>query len=201
MKKAAVLAAVSLAVTLCSVDSATASILETTGTFGNNVYQIWSNSGINWNDANAEATSQIFNGQSGHLATITSLAEDTFLETLRNSVTVSPPELWVGGFQQPGSPEPGDGWMWVNGDGPIDPTNLGPNYANWLGGEPNDLGGEDFLAIGLSGQFGWNDEQALGNIGGFVVEYDNAAIPEPTTLIVWCLLGLCGTGVIWRRPH
>jgi hypothetical protein len=119
-------------------------------------------------------------GVPGHLATITTAEEDAFLHGLRAGV--SPPEVWVGGFQDqidlipPCTPEPSCGWTWVNGEGPID-----DGYTNWLDAEPNDNtgeGSENFLGIALGGAFGWNDEGALGNIGGYIVEFSTpASIP------------------------
>lgn len=213
MKRSTVVAALSFTVSgLILVNVSSASILEATGMYSGNVYQIWSERGIAWDAANLEATGlPPINGQPGHLATITSAAEDNFIEALRNTVNVTPEELWIGGFQPLGSPEPGGNWQWVNGEGPIPGTNPPPGgspYANWLplnGGEPNDSPDgavtpdeEQFLGIAWAGNFGWNDEGALANIGGYVVEFDGAAIPEPATFIVWGLLGLCGIGVLRR---
>ena len=149
-------------------------------------YEVIIADAITWNDANAAATSSIFMGQSGHLATITSLGEDIFVENLRAAALgtsgFADSEAWIGGFQPAGSTEPGGGWAWVNGEGL-----LADGYTNWAGGEPNDVGGgEGFLAIGLNGLFGWNDEGNLGGIGGYVVEY-SLPVPEPTTVT---LLGL-----------
>lgn len=109
----------------------------------------------------------------GHLATITSSGEDAFIEELRVEANVHPYELWVGGFQN--SPPCGSedcNWTWVNGEGLF-------VYTNWQSGEPNDSGGEEqYLGIGLGNVPGWNDERRLGNIGGYVVEYD---VPIPAT--------------------
>lgn len=124
---------------------------------------------ISWNAADVAANAMIFMGVSGHLATITSAAEDQFVDTLRQSTpginlsgSFPNSELWVGGFQPPGSAEPGGGWQWVNAEGPFPGNNLGPIYANWLGGEPNNVGiGEAHLAIGIRNQFGWNDEHQI----------------------------------------
>jgi hypothetical protein len=109
----------------------------------------------------------------GHLASITSAAENAFVYSL-----VSPdPTLWVlegatgngigpwlGAFQPPGSPEPGGGYQWVDGEPFV--------YTNWAPWEPSNgvgspgnagLGIEDrihfFGSGGLIGS-GWNDYPA-----------------------------------------
>lgn len=142
-------------------------------------YETISAPGITWNDArDAVDALPPFNGVQGHLATITSEAEDEFIEfSVRQPAGLSPPEAWVGGLQPAGSPV-GEDWSWYNGEGAIATSdNPLPSYSNWLSGEPNDSGGsESYLAIGLGGQYGWNDEGALSLIGGYIVEYD---APKP----------------------
>jgi len=116
-----------------------------------------------------------------HLATITSGDENAFVDTLRRDEltagTITRPEVWLGGLQPPGSAV-GLNWKWVNNEGAISTFQQDlPTYSNWLGGEPNDANlGESYLAIGLGNNAGWNDEGALGNIGGFIVEWD---VPLP----------------------
>src|SRR5687767_6182351 len=88
--------------------------------FGNNAYEYVLAGGISWNAANAAAIGSTFSGQSGHLATITSAAENAFIDLIVNSGT----EAWIGGFQPPGSPEPAGNWQWVNGEGLF-------TYTNW----------------------------------------------------------------------
>ncbi len=208
MMKNLLVATITLLCLTCS-SVVQASIQEVQGSFGLNVYQVHAfqvppDADKNWATANTIAQSLTFNGVSGHLATITSAAEDSFVNSLRldsgtNKGGFANSELWIGGFQPAGSPEPGGGWTWVNGEGAIPGTNAGPGYANWGGGEPNDVGGgEGFLAIGLNGFNVWNDEGNLGGIYGFVVEYDGA-IPEPASIAVWSFLGLTVTGSCWWR--
>ncbi len=122
---------------------------------------------------------------SGHLATITSSGEDSFIEGRRQAtgLSASQGEAWVGGSTDSlCTPVPGCGWSWVNGEGVISTMQVPlavSSYSNWLGGEPNNVGaGEKHLGIGLNGQFGWNDEGNLGNIGGYVIEYD---VPIPAS--------------------
>jgi hypothetical protein len=150
---------------------------------GGHVYQIYTAAGIDWCAANDQANAMVLhvNGQDihGHLATLTSKPEDDFVEALRGNVG----ELWVGGYQtpivcpwsvvSPPTMPAGSGWTWVNGEGAFAGDNHSLTYANWHTGEPNDNNNteERYLGIGLQGS-DWNDEAALGNIAGFVVEYD-----------------------------
>jgi len=121
--------------------------------------------GTDWNTAEALAKLEFFSGVQGHLATITSADENTFIDTLR---PMAAGELWVGGFQVPCENPEEDfdcGWEWINGEGPFD-------YTNWSAGEPNNLGGmEDHLGIFLGSQLGWNDEGNFNNIRGIMVEF------------------------------
>ncbi|NNL47892.1 MAG: C-type lectin domain-containing protein [Acidimicrobiia bacterium] len=144
------------------------------------IYQVYEADGISWEDADAFAKSVVINDVAGHLATITSEGEDAFIDMLRNQAVLHPPEAWVGGEQLDGSTEPGAGWVWINSEGPIATPDVPlPSYSNWLPGEPNDQNTETYLAVGLRGEFGWNDEQALGNIGGFIVEFDAVTTIDP----------------------
>ena len=177
---------------LLSANAANAGpILSASGTFGGSNYDIYSyeaGDDRSWDTAKTFATSV-----GGYLATITSLDEDSYIYSL--ATALFPPEAWaeawVGGSQTPGTTTATANWFWENAEGAIDGTNAGPNYANWLAGEPNDFGGpgaEQFLAINLLGEFVWNDEGNIPSIGGFVVE---SAVPEPSALIL-LTLGLVG---------
>lgn len=156
------------------------------GDFQGHHYQVVIDRGTNyanaqdaWNAASAAASASMYMGVYGHLATITSFGEDDFIESLRSGL--SPAEAWVGGSTDSScTPVPGCGWMWVNGEGAISTFQvpLALVYHNWLDDEPNNQGTERYLGVGLGGQFGWNDEQARGNIGGYVIEFD---VPIPAT--------------------
>lgn len=155
-------------------------VLKVQEDFEGRVYQVYAADRITWQQANTFAENLIIDGEVGHLATITSQVEDETIDRLRNKAMLNRPEAWVGGKQSDGSNEPGGGWMWINSEGPISTSSFPlPSYSNWLSDEPNDLNVEKFLGVGLRGEFGWNDEQALGNIGGFVVEFDAGTLIEP----------------------
>jgi hypothetical protein len=170
------------------------------GDFDRRHYQVFKANGISWVDAQECLAGKKYEGVPGHLATLTSQAEDEFVNKLRRksfdgSGGLTRPEVWVGGFQESCAagvaPEklPSCGWKWVNDEGPISTPGFQlPSYSNWLGGEPNDNTGpnsEQHLAIGLRNEFGWNDEGALGNIGGYIVEYDTAS----NVSVIECIQG------------
>ena len=89
--------------------------------------------GITWIEANRRAIAA-----GGHLATITSKAENDFVFALAdqpecwNRMDGGPWLMgpWIGGVQAEGAPEPNGGWQWVTGE-PFE-------FANWRPGDPND---------------------------------------------------------------
>jgi hypothetical protein len=154
--------------------------------FGSHYYEFIAASGTTWTSADTAALGLSYLGLPGHLATLTSAAEDTAI-----AVNWTGGEYYVGGYQAPPTEtNAAAGWTWVHGEGPF-------GYTNWLSGEPNDYygaGSEQYLAIGLSPIYGWNDEGNLGNVAGYVVEYE--AVPEPGTL---SLVGLGLASVLRSR--
>jgi hypothetical protein len=118
--------------------------------------------------------------QGGHLATISSAQENTFIYNCAlavpgafngNAINAGP---FLGGYQPPNSVEPGGGWRWV--------TSEPWAFSNWLGGQPDnftgcgDLSGEHHLQF-IYGSSGWNDMSANATCYGrcnpsFVIEWD-----------------------------
>lgn len=103
-----------------------------------------------WAEARADAETRSFAGFQGHLATITSAQEHDFIV---NNILIEG-DVWIGGFQPPGTAEPAAGFQWVTGE-PF-------SYTNWADGEPNNAfgdGEEDALILRNfdgDGVF-WND--------------------------------------------
>jgi len=97
----------------------------------------------------------------GHLATLTSAAENAFV------ATISTPEfLNIGGIQDPNACEPGCGWQWITGE----PW----NYTAWASGQPENFsgqfGGQDHLSWTQSG---WHDASDCPPYtgSGFIIEW------------------------------
>ena len=123
--------------------------------------------GISWTDAKTAAESRTFAGVQGHLATIASQAENDFIRgNFLTAIRVD--EYWIGGFQPPGSPEPGGNWQWVTGET--------FSFTDWGPGEPNDNfgAGEDGLHFfNDASPPQWNDlTRNSTRPQGYIVEYD-----------------------------
>jgi hypothetical protein len=178
-----------------------------TGVGGNgHYYQVVAVSeAVSWG---AAQTSAVAGG--GYLATITSPAENDFVYTLANAVPGAWGSTvlleygpWLGGFQPPGSPEPGGGWVWVSGEAFA--------YTNWnTATEPNNLGGvEDKLHFHAvwAPPGTWNDLQTSGEgrIFGYLVERECPPGVTCPTVSEWGLIAMglltvaAGAVVVLRR--
>lgn len=104
---------------------------------------------MNWEDARIRA--EVLGG---HLATITSQAENDFVMPL--CLAGGGPSSWLGGKRI------GKSWTWVTGE----PW----SFANWAPGEPNNTNGMEFYLLNWFGSPQWNDG---GNYPGtFIVEWE-----------------------------
>jgi hypothetical protein len=100
-----------------------------------------------WTEARDNASQR-----GGHLVTITSAAENAFIQTNLPSVTApdgSYTWAWLGAYQDSDDQEPGE-FSWVTGE-PWD-------WTNWSPGNPsNDGGFEDYVITDGTGYGVWND--------------------------------------------
>ncbi len=145
---------------------------------GNNRYfqAVCAPKGINWADAEALAVAH-----GGHLAAITSAAENNFVFHLidepkfwQNTSYASRPSSmgpWLGGVKKPNSTKEGGSWQWLEGNGSF-------NYTAWVPGQPDNgrgSGGEDrvhFMGSGANHrQPTWNVLDHGQTTLGFVVEF------------------------------
>jgi len=148
-------------------------------------YEVVAAQNIPWINAEEDALTMYYAGLEGHLVTLTSQAEDTFVGTLaQNTQLPGAGEVWAGGYQNPANEQvAGDGWTWVNNEGTFPGVDSTTPFANWNPGEPNDAGGpgsEQFLGLNLNGSDvgGFNDEGNLYYISGYVVEFDPSTVPS-----------------------
>jgi len=175
--------------------------------FNGHEYEVIILPDISWSAAQTNAQSL---GSGWDLAAITSASEQAFINSLIIPATnpTGVVQYWVGGFQTPGSDEPGGNWQWINGEGQF--WNNGPLtgvYSNWGLGEPNNNtglnhpSGQNHLALDNRYGWGWddNDQYVIGYVRGYVAERSNP-VPEPSTLLFLCS-GLClaGVGLLRKR--
>jgi hypothetical protein len=154
-------------------------------------------SGITWNDAKTVAENSTHLGMKGHLATVTSADENSFIvNNLGGPSAVN--RFFLGGFQPAGSLEPAGNWQWVTGET--------WSFTNWAPGEPNNTysGGAIFNSQATSTSeevlhfypngVNWNDVPLMSGWGGYIVEYEPST-PVPLPGAIW-LLGSGLVGII-----
>ena len=130
-----------LGIAICMVGLHAASALRADATpllFGSNYYEFvqvpqpFTGSNNAWATADAAAAASVFNSLSGHLATITSQAENDFLLGLVSGSFSGFAGAWLGGKAPDGwlvGPETGQGFSYTNWGG-IEPNNAGYAYMN-----------------------------------------------------------------------
>jgi alpha-tubulin suppressor-like RCC1 family protein len=123
-------------------------------------YQFYSNA-TSWQSARGYAISLTYQGSIGHLANVTSAAENSFISSLGN-------RGWIGARR-----DSSQTFRWF--DGPEAGQTL--TFTSWSQGEPNNCcGGEPFIESAGS----WNDNGGMGETFGYFVEFEPA--PDPVQM-------------------
>ncbi|MEH0020135.1 MAG: lectin-like protein [Desulfobacter sp.] len=146
---------------------------------------------LSWQTAKALAENMTFQGFSGHLATVTSNIENTFVSSssVWSDTSVS---VWLGA-------EYHGEWTWVTGEE--------WNYTNWNAGSPNNLsspGGDYLLYFERHSRGKWGDAYtSYFEMTGFIVEYGiaSAPVPEPGTMILFGMGCLGFARVLRKKRH
>lgn len=127
--------------------------------FNGHYYKYYSNK-LTWSNAKTYCENL-----GGHLATLTTAEENSFVQT-----SVYSGACWIGATD-----EATEGtWVWVTGE----PW----SYTNWKSGEPNNDSNEDYLEL----TSGWNDNKGSATMG-FVCEWD---APNGNETEVGSILGI-----------
>jgi hypothetical protein len=138
----------------------------------------------NWNAAKTDAESRSFSGMLGHLATITTQGENSFIISHFNTWS------WIGGYQYDSLAEPYGHWAWVTGE-PWGSPVWGQYGADHYGGNENNV-------ELISSWGGMNDLVGSTVRGSYVIEYEplQSTVPEPMTM---SLVGVGLVGLLLRR--
>jgi hypothetical protein len=181
---------------------------------GNGNYYDFVPGALEWHAAEADAEGRVVMGVSGHLATVTSQAENDFLVAAFGNDEPSR-FAWIGG----NAPSDDGVWKWMVGpESGIQFSDYGAptapfNYANWGGIEPNhNYYDENYADFNLGQAYAginpgqWGDARPVpweaDPVVGYLVEFetDSSVVPLPGAFLLGSLgMGLAGWLLARRR--
>lgn len=150
------------------------------GEFADSLFVVVREDAIGWLDAQKAAQKC-----GGHLAVVSSQAEDEFVHALFsrderffesgwNGKEIYRQGAWIGLRQSEDGEEPSGGWSWVTGEALI--------YRNWTGGEPDNYGPDEDFAMYFGYEeaadpvlvrtTGWDDMPADVTCRSYVIEFE-----------------------------
>ena len=141
--------------------------------------------GINWADARTAAEGMTSGTCQGYLASITSAEENAFiLLNFQGGVPmIGGTGYWIGGFEDLGSADPAEGWMWVSGET--------FDYADWASApaQPDGFLTQDAIRFvgsteGFTPTVNWEDAEGTTTSPGYVVEFEGDCTEEALLEIV-----------------
>ena len=138
----------------------------------------------NWNTADTTAKAALISGIAGHIAQITSAAENSYIDTLTGNA-----QVWLGATDQTVEGT----WLFSGGIlngiqfwSGLFPTGTSVNgfYTNWAPSQPNDNAGvgtgADWLTMNNGGT--WDDTRDTGgDKKGYVIEWEGSQLLTPTS--------------------
>ena len=140
-------------------------------------------SSITWDAARAASLSRELGPFTGHLANLTSQAENDVALIEMDGNT------WIGATDAAEE----DRWVWADGpeaglhfwQGIGGGSAVDGNFNNWATGEPNDAGGEDYAHMFDSGANAgkWNDYPNSLNVQAYLVEYEVDDVGRVASLV------------------
>jgi Ca2+-binding RTX toxin-like protein len=160
----------------------------TTGSF----YQ-FVNTAVNWTNAKNNAAAATVNGVAGHLAHVTTAAENSAIDTLAGANAV-----WLGGSDEGTE----DTWLWIGGpmagiqfwSGGSGGSVQNGFYENFSGGMPNKSNNDDDGLIQVNGG-SWNDSRTNGGTTNrYVIEWEGSSVLTPSSSVT--LSGGAGTDTL-----
>jgi hypothetical protein len=159
--------------------------------YGGATFELWSDAGISWSDAETDALAD-----GGFLAVLTTSAQTTAVYNgLIGNGFFTPPgsqgnSAWLGATPADGSDSTTDpnNWAWRDDPGA---TWTAFDAGNFAFGEPS--GDSDGLTINRYGSSQWNDDTSA---GGFIVEINS--VPDSGSTLT-LLGGACAIAGVFKR--